>query len=256
MMAIVTCLSNTLAVILPIFIFAVPGWCSLPNDPVSSASHDKQGWHSAPNFRGTADIIWSCLLTIFLCCWTAIHPTIPAPNATWTQKFLDRTAILCLGIIAPEVLIVLAGDEYIVAAKLSKSKGESWAIENAFYAIMGGYAERKKTNGSEKIVPLEYRSVVQMLEKGRIDPSMLLSQADIRDKGKADNIVKALTLLQVMWLLIQTIARCIQHLPLTTLELSTLAFVLCALLIYFFWWNKPYDVGVRTIVKPTPSHDS
>ena len=39
-----------------------------------------------------------------------------------------------------------------------------------------------------------------------------------------------------------------QGLPITQLELTTMAFVVCALIIYILWWDKPFGVDRRTIL--------
>jgi hypothetical protein len=50
-------------------------------------------------------------------------------------------------------------------------------------------------------------------------------------------------LLQTSWFIIQCIARGIKHLPLTELEIVTLAYTMLNLFVYIFWWDKPRDVG-------------
>jgi hypothetical protein len=40
----------------------------------------------------------------------------------------------------------------------------------------------------------------------------------------------------------QTITRQVAGLPITLLELNTLAHVTCAVLMYFIWWKKPQNV--------------
>jgi hypothetical protein len=37
-------------------------------------------------------------------------------------------------------------------------------------------------------------------------------------------------------------------LPITQLELATIAFIVCALVMYTLWWDKPYDVEHTTII--------
>ena len=49
----------------------------------------------------------------------------------------------------------------------------------------------------------------------------------------------------MIWLAIQVISRQVDHLPITPLELNTLAQVWITIVIYAFWWHKPqgiYDV--------------
>jgi hypothetical protein len=58
---------------------------------LSRAQHEENGspdflpWQDSPNFRGTMDIIWSCLFTVFICVWTAVHLNVPAPPTTDTM---------------------------------------------------------------------------------------------------------------------------------------------------------------------------
>jgi hypothetical protein len=39
-----------------------------------------------------------------------------------------------------------------------------------------------------------------------------------------------------------------QGLPITQLELATMAFVVCALIMYMLWWDKPFGVDRRTVL--------
>jgi hypothetical protein len=68
------------------------------------------------------------------------------------------------------------------------------------------------------------------------------TEGDLKDRGKSDGISKAIVLLQTSWFIIQCIARYISHLPLTELEIVTLAYAMMNSFIYVFWWDKPRDV--------------
>jgi len=74
-----------------------------------------------------------------------------------------------------------------------------------------------------------------------------LSKAEIQDKSKGDAISKAVVILQTSWFVTQCIARVVQRLPITELELVTIAFATLNIVIYFLWWHKPLNVqrGVR-----------
>jgi hypothetical protein len=39
-----------------------------------------RGWISEPSGRGTASLLYNCLITIFLCVWSATHSNIPERN--------------------------------------------------------------------------------------------------------------------------------------------------------------------------------
>ena len=71
-------------------------------------------------------------------------------------------------------------------------------------------------------------------------PSM--SAAEILDKGRGDFLSKAIAILQAVWFIVQCIARGVEGLALTELELVTLALASLNGLMYFFWWDKPLGV--------------
>ncbi|KAG6870965.1 hypothetical protein C0995_009390, partial [Termitomyces sp. Mi166 len=72
---------------------------------------------------------------------------------------------------------------------------------------------------------------------------IVISKEEIMDRSKGDILSKCLVLLQVTWFILQVLARAIQHLAISELEIVTLAFALLNLMIYFCWWNKPLDVN-------------
>jgi hypothetical protein len=68
------------------------------------------------------------------------------------------------------------------------------------------------------------------------------TEEDIWDKSKQDRFAKLLVVLQASWFSIQCAARVALGLPVTALELTTLAHTSFVAIIYFIWWNKPLDV--------------
>ena len=69
------------------------------------------------------------------------------------------------------------------------------------------------------------------------------TEAEIKDRGKSDWLAKSLVLIQTSWFVMQCIARAIEHLPVTHLEIVTLAYAAMNFVIYVFWWNKPLNVN-------------
>ena len=69
-----------------------------------------------------------------------------------------------------------------------------------------------------------------------------MPDAAIRDKSKADMLVKSLVCIQVGWMLVQTVSRKIAGYPITLLEVHTLVHVACAISMYGLWFEKPLDV--------------
>jgi len=78
-----------------------------------------------------------------------------------------------------------------------------------------------------------------------------ISNAEIEDRSKGDAISKAVVILQTGWFVTQCIARGVRRLPITELELATVAFAALNFVIYVLWWDKPQNVqrGVRVYRK-------
>ena len=69
------------------------------------------------------------------------------------------------------------------------------------------------------------------------------TKEEIEDRGKSDWLAKSLVLLQTSWFVMQCVARAIDRLPVTHLEIVTLAYAAMNFVIYIFWWNKPLNVN-------------
>ena len=64
-----------------------------------------------------------------------------------------------------------------------------------------------------------------------------IPSAMISDKSKANLLGKGLVCIQVLWFVIQCIARKVSRYPLVLLEIHTMVHVICALLMYVLWWK-------------------
>ena len=74
----------------------------------SQHNNTNQGWVPQTSGRGTLDIIYSCSLTILLCCWTSVYPNIPAITDSSWHQFRDKLHLACLGILGPDFLFALS----------------------------------------------------------------------------------------------------------------------------------------------------
>ncbi|KAK3354009.1 hypothetical protein B0T25DRAFT_454796, partial [Lasiosphaeria hispida] len=71
---------------------------------------------------------------------------------------------------------------------------------------------------------------------------------DIVDRSKSDAFTKAFAIAQSSWLIVSSIARVYHGFAITKLELATMAFIICAFVMYIFWWNKPYGAEQRCLL--------
>ncbi|KAK0487614.1 hypothetical protein IW261DRAFT_1558667 [Armillaria novae-zelandiae] len=61
----------------------------------------------------------------------------------------------------------------------------------------------------------------------------------IKDRSKSDITAKAITVIQLIWFITQCIGRHAQNLPITLLEISTLAIATLSIILSLLWMNKP-----------------
>ncbi|KAK7022778.1 hypothetical protein VNI00_016949 [Paramarasmius palmivorus] len=70
-----------------------------------------------------------------------------------------------------------------------------------------------------------------------------LTEDEIKDKSHADVITKSIAVIQTTWFIMQVIARAVEGLAITELEIVTVGFAILNFGTYFLWWNKPLRVG-------------
>ncbi len=71
--------------------------------------------------RTVSNIVWSCLATIFASTWLAIHPNVPGRKITdkgAISRTLERAKIMGIAILAPEVIVAWAVEQFKVAWKV------------------------------------------------------------------------------------------------------------------------------------------
>lgn len=104
-------------------------------------------------------------------------------------------------------------------------------------ADMGGFELLKKDQDHPKKTRLNTFNLESELKGYEVDFSIITEDL-IMDKSKGDSIAKALVVLQTSWFAIQCAVRVGQGLPVTELEITTLAHTPLICFIYFFGWNK------------------
>ena len=74
------------------------------------------------------------------------------------------------------------------------------------------------------------------------------SEDEINERNKSDNMARAIAIVQTLWFTIQPLDRVGQGLFLTTLELTTLAFIFLMTACSICWWRKPMDISRPVLV--------
>ncbi|KAI0707859.1 hypothetical protein C8Q76DRAFT_800174 [Earliella scabrosa] len=130
-----------------------------------------------------------------------------------------------------------------------------WTITHSFFAIMGGFVlQNPHDTPVDRYLPawqgngVLTEHGVRALMRGEPDLIPDIPVDELLDRGKADGLAKMLLAWQVLWFCLSCLNRAVQHLPLSLLEVTTIAHALCALLTYAVWWKKPKDVGQPIVI--------
>ncbi|KAL8992313.1 MAG: hypothetical protein Q9169_007197 [Polycauliona sp. 2 TL-2023] len=115
---------------------ALPVSCRLLSLAYTAPDRNLTALHTeyAPSFvpepggRGTWSLLYSCIFTLALCVWTAIHPNLPNLGTSQTQKYRFKALWVLVAIFAPEVGVLTAFKQYrkatTFAVELSRIRDE------------------------------------------------------------------------------------------------------------------------------------
>lgn len=224
--------------------------------------------------RTVWDILWSCLSTIFLCTWISMHPNLAfrpekRDMGWWSQGWLWNTSrgileyecvLFLWTLLVPEYTLAWAIRQYVRASQIQKQV-PGWSKTQGFFMIMGGFhlyqlpdgapslaLTLKNSSVSSFVIPFGHHSRYDeipicplQLSDVPVDVLQLIAptEAELKDRGKSDWLAKLIVLMQTSWFIIRCIARGVRSLPLTDLEIITLAYATLNFFIYLFWWDKP-----------------
>jgi hypothetical protein len=215
---------------------------------LDNAINLRVGWTQSPNRRGTINLLWSCLFTVFLCTWTVLCLNVPARDDGFWVQVRRKARWSLIAVFGPEILVSFASGQWASARRSVAAFREldhpEWTIRHAYYSDMGGFVLQTK---DYKAFPVNSVQVHWLVKKKYLEIPRITAK-EIIDKSKADTFAKVVTIIQTSWFMLQCIGRAAQHLTFTTLELTTVAFVCCTLPTYYFWLRKPLDVFTPTII--------
>ena len=226
------------------------------------------GFVTADCGRGTIDILWSCLTAIFLSIWTVIHLPVPCfdidrPDNFRRKVVRSRIVPSVIALLAPELMLFIALAEitkaYAMRKQLEKLSVDA-NLAHGFFLEMGGFCLRAptgrchqlRTEDIEKAITASNTAIkikdalshskewVQELER--------VNENDIKDLAKSDSVTKFFACFQGLWVLTQAISRIYQHKALFLLEVTTSAYICCAVGIYAFWWEKPQNCSTPIMI--------
>ena len=240
-----------------------------------------RGFVTADCGRGTIDILWSCLTAIFLSVWTVIHLPVPCfdierPDNFRRKVVRSRLGVSLLALLAPEFMLFIALMEFLEVSTVRKDLQKlsiDANLTHGFFLLMGGFCLKAPGGRCHQLKTEDIEIAIAALEtaaktkdtitasdtavevKDALLPSeewvrelSLVKESDIKDMAKSDSIEKLLASFQGLWVLTQAISRIYQHKALSLLEVTTSAYICCAVGIYAFWWKKPQNCSMPIMI--------
>jgi hypothetical protein len=134
------------------------------------------------------------------------------------------------------------GVEHISACPVSLNLVDGkdrWEIAHGYLVRMG--VLKFKLNDGDSTFPTT--ETMEKLSDCALLPTTKFLDERIQVLSKADKLAKTLVCLQISWLVLQTIARRIDGLPIALLELNTIAQIWVTLVLYALWWYKPQGIA-------------
>lgn len=207
------------------------------------------GWVSTPNQRGTIDILWGNLATTWLCTWTCLCLNIPPPGKRrgW-HAIMYKFRWQLFAIFFPEVLVVTALEQWLSAyqsVRMFHQLGHrQWTTRHGFFADMGGIMVAPRDFPP---FPVDSQQLAYLVRNKYLTlPDITVDE--IKALNKADGLARLVTIIQMTWFCVSFVARGATGLGYSTLEVTTLAFILCTLHTYTLWYCKPLDPQTQRVI--------
>ena len=212
------------------------------------AEYLRHGWAPEPSGRGTWSILWSCLATIFICTWSALHLDVPNKHGRW-YLFFRKLGWMLIAATAPEIVLYNAADNFFESRDLLRhlrNQGHrSWTLTHTQFAHARGFWTRTPAKEESKCRPDRLR---KLIENRDIDGPPI-SEDELKSRGQGDWVIKLIAIVQIIWYVVQTLVRAIKHFQTTALEIMTVAFVFCSVFIYGFSLNQPQDIEYPVFIE-------
>jgi len=149
----------------------------------------------------------------------------------------------------------------IEEVNIEVDRDKKWTLTHSYFANMGGIIVREPSD--EPYIIRDYTPVTAHALTTCCIPNkhglgdLCLTKEEILDKSKADNLLKTVAALQILWLIVSVITRKVYNLPISLLEVCTVAFAALAVATYIANLAKPKDVDVPiTLISKSRHEDS
>ncbi len=127
----------------------------------SKSTIAKSAWVSGPSTRGTFGLVFSCVITLFLCVWTTVHVNIDPPakgKSRIPKRHIQKFGWACATLIFPEGAMAIAHYERMTAWRLLKEMKKLYESSEKFSFCdkIGVSRGEEKIEGSTWNISLAY----------------------------------------------------------------------------------------------------
>ncbi|KAF8318585.1 uncharacterized protein EI90DRAFT_3083019, partial [Cantharellus anzutake] len=206
-----------------------------PLNATSLSINVSEACNDLRNCRTLWNLVYSCLLTIFICVWTAVHPNVEH----------HRRMNLSMGDRIEEEME--RRDRFGLMRR--------WTLVHSYFVEMGGFID-PTTRFFRRRDPSffgQYPGIIRGTGNRRV---VAVTKQEILHKSKGDFLSKSIVSLQLLWFIVQYVGRWVGHLHKSQLEAMTLGYSALSIIICALWWHKPLDIRSRIQVTPRgdPTH--
>lgn len=72
-------------------------------------------WQPDPPGRGTWSLLYSCVFTLVLCVWNAIHLNVPSSDESSSVGLRRKIKWVLIALVAPEIVVFVAFQQWLTA---------------------------------------------------------------------------------------------------------------------------------------------
>ncbi|KAF8318579.1 uncharacterized protein EI90DRAFT_2941665 [Cantharellus anzutake] len=229
--------------------YAAPILSYPPLNAISLSINVSEACNDLRNCRTMWNLVYGCLLTIFICVWTAVHPNVVEGDKGrmhLMDEILnrdDRFGLMRSSLIFPELVVAKAWVGFSEAWKISRKckNVEGWTFVHSYFVRMGGFIDPTAPyiRYEDPSVLGQYPGIIQKTGNRQV---VVMTKQEILRKSKGDFLSKSIVSLQLLWFIVQYVGRWVGHLHRSQLETMTLGYSALSIIICALWWHKPLDV--------------
>ncbi|KAJ2930158.1 hypothetical protein H1R20_g6941, partial [Candolleomyces eurysporus] len=130
-----------------------------PSNPYVDPLEPRDEIRFITNYRSTPEIIWTCIITTFLCAWVSVHPNIVGYNSSLWQRLYARLISFLRAFAAPELPLLAALQQWMLATYIADKMNERILkshkepiekVEHTFWERLASNTGIKRTVGKKE----------------------------------------------------------------------------------------------------------